>query len=89
MKPVPKPAAAVAAASAAVAAADMGAAVEAGVAVIAAVVVAAVAVVEAATANTKIVQNKKTQAQPASLVLDFSLLHTNSTFGLCGMMPAL
>ena len=94
MKPGPKPAAVVAAASVAVVAAGMAVVVEAGVAAIAAVVVVAAVAVAAASANTKIVQNKKTQAQPASLVLDLrvldiGLLHTNSTFGLCGMMPAL
>ena len=92
MKPGPKPAA-VEAASVAVVAEDMGVVVEAGVAAIAAVEVAAAAVA-AASANTRIVQNKKTQAPLASLVLDLrvldiSLLHTNSIFGLCGMMPAL
>jgi predicted porin len=67
--------------------------VEAGVAAIAAVVVAAVAAA-AASVNTKIAQNKKTQASSLRLfyrsqIPKPKLDYTNSTFGLCGMMPAL
>ena len=53
---------------------------------------AAVAVVAAASANTKIVK-KDAGIEPASLFLTTNpgskLDYTNSTFGLCGMMPAL
>src|SRR5580765_61416 len=89
MKPALKPAAVAAVVSAVAAVVDLAAAaaVAAVAEIAAAVVVAAAAAVEAASANTKITNKKDAGFWPASLLLHLETNYTNSTLGLCGMIP--